>query len=66
MAREHAAALVAFGGERAFARMRKHVAWYVHGMPDATQIRARVNQVGSYAELDAMLVEYRERIEGMG
>ncbi|MRR12521.1 tRNA dihydrouridine synthase DusB, partial [bacterium] len=66
MAREHAVALVAFGGERAFTRMRKHVAWYVHGMPDATQVRARVNQVGSYAELDEMLAEYRERIAGIG
>ena len=35
MAREHAAALVELGGERAFTRMRKHVAWYISGMPGA-------------------------------
>lgn len=58
-AREHAAALVEFGGERAFVRMRKHVAWYIADMPGATHVRSRVNHCASYAELDALLVEYR-------
>jgi tRNA-dihydrouridine synthase B len=60
MAREHAAALVAFAGERAFTRMRKHVAWYVTGMPGATYLRERINVAGSYGALDDLLVEYRE------
>lgn len=59
IAREHAAALIAFGGEEAFRRMRKHVGWYVHGLPGATFVRERVNCVGSYRELDDLLVEYR-------
>lgn len=59
MAREHAAALIAFGGEEAFCRMRKHVGWYVFGLPGATFVRERVNTVGSYRELDELLVEYR-------
>jgi len=63
MAREHAQALVAFGGERAFTRMRKHVAWYVTGMPGATRVRDAVNHVGSYRELDDLLLEYRTYIE---
>jgi len=63
MAREHAQALVAFGGERAFTRMRKHVAWYVTGMPGATRVRDRVNHVGSYRELDDLLLEYRAYVE---
>jgi nifR3 family TIM-barrel protein len=62
MALEHAEALVAFGGERAFARMRKHVGWYITGMPGATHVRERVNAVGSHAELAALLVEYRAYI----
>ncbi len=62
MAREHAAALVAFAGERAFARMRKHVAWYIYGMPGATRMRERVNQTESHAALDALLLEYREYV----
>ncbi len=63
MAREHAAALVDFGGDQAFRRMRKHVAWYIAGMRGATHVRARANKVTSQAELDALLVEYRDYLE---
>lgn len=63
MAREHARALVAFSGERGVARMRKHVAWYVHGMPDASVVRERVNRCRTAEELDALLVEYLEHLE---
>ena len=63
MAREHAAALVAFGGENAFARMRKHVSWYITGMAGATTIRRRANEVTSYREMDEMLAEYRDCLE---
>lgn len=63
MAREHARALVAFAGERAFSRMRKHVAWYIAEMPGATHVRARANSCRDYAELDRLLGEYREFME---
>jgi len=67
MAREHARALLEFGGEHTAPRMRKHVGWYIHGMPGATRMRERVNQVATYAELDELLLEYRayvaERLE---
>lgn len=64
MAREHASALVAFGGERAFARMRKHIVWYVAGMPGATYLRRRAYEAAGSAELDRLLVEYLEFLEG--
>ncbi len=60
MAREHAAALIEFGGERAFVRMRKHIAWYMSGMPGATHLRLRANKVNNYTELDELLKEYDE------
>jgi nifR3 family TIM-barrel protein len=63
-AREHARALLQFGGEHTAPRMRKHVAWYIHNMPGATHMRERVNQVHSYAELDGLLLEYREYVAG--
>jgi tRNA-dihydrouridine synthase B len=66
MAREHAAALVASGGEEAFRRMRKHVGWYVHGLAGATFVRERVNTAGSYREMDDLLVEYRAFLEERG
>ena len=66
MAREHARALVAFGGEHAVARMRKHVGWYITGMPGASHVRERVNHIGSSAELDSLLIEYREYLAERG
>ncbi|MDZ4168826.1 MAG: tRNA dihydrouridine synthase DusB [Coriobacteriia bacterium] len=65
MAREHAAALVEFSGERAVVRMRKHVAWYIHGMPGASHVREKVNACRSHAELDRLLTEYRAYLEGL-
>lgn len=62
MAREHAAALVEFAGERAFARMRKHVAWYIKGMPGATHMRDLAFEAESYPALDDLLAEYREYV----
>jgi nifR3 family TIM-barrel protein len=63
MAREHGDALVAFGGERAFVRMRKHVSWYIAEMPGASAVRARVHACASHAELDELLAEYRAYLE---
>ena len=60
MAREHGRALVEFGGEEAVKRMRKHVAWYVHGLPAASIIRTKVNSSCTYAELDELLAQYAE------
>ena len=63
MARRHADALVAFGGERAFVRMRKHVSWYIAEMPGASAVRAKVNDCRSHLELDDLLAEYRAYLE---
>lgn len=59
MAREHARALVAFTGENAVARMRKHIGWYIVGMPGARHVREQVNHVTSSADLDSLLEGYR-------
>ncbi len=63
LAREHAAALVEAGGEQAFTRMRKHVAWYITGMPGAVHVRNLANHARTYSELDALLTEYRGYLE---
>ena len=63
VAREHAAALVAFCGEHAHSRMRKHVVWYVHGLPGASRIREQAYEAGSYEELDQLLLRYRGFLE---
>jgi nifR3 family TIM-barrel protein len=64
-ARDHARALVAFSGESSVGRMRKHVAWYVAGMPGASHVRGRVNACMSPRELDELLVEYRDHLEAL-
>ncbi|MRS11910.1 MAG: tRNA dihydrouridine synthase DusB [Actinobacteria bacterium] len=66
MALEHGRALVAFAGEHAVTRMRKHVGWYVTGMPKASKVRERVNHVTSLAQLEALLAEYREYLAALG
>lgn len=62
-AREHAEALALVAGPRSFARMRKHVAWYIADMPGASRVREQANLCTDYAHLDALLDEYRARLE---
>jgi len=63
MALEHARELVTFAGERAFVRMRKHVAWYISDMPGAASMRSRVNECAGYEDLEALLTAYRAELE---
>ena len=43
------------GEQQGILEMRKHVAWYVQGFPGASRLRARVNTVTSFRELDELL-----------
>lgn len=43
MARRHAAMAVGQRGARAVIELRKHMVWYVRGMPGAAGLRARIN-----------------------
>lgn len=38
--------------------MRKHIAWYVKGLKEATKLRTIVNQIESKKELEETLKEY--------
>ena len=58
----HARRLVECRGGRAVIEMRKHVAWYLSGMRGASTLRAQVNRIGSLAELETMLLQYRESL----
>ncbi|MBR6220805.1 MAG: tRNA dihydrouridine synthase DusB [Clostridia bacterium] len=49
-----------FGEKLAVLQMRKHIAWYVHGMKDAARFRVRVNQMNSADQVLAALREYAE------
>jgi nifR3 family TIM-barrel protein len=43
--------------------MRKHVAWYVKGLPGAGAVRDRANRIESRAELEELLLGYLARLE---
>lgn len=49
-----------FGEKLAVLQMRKHIAWYVHGMKEASRFRVRVNQMNSAAEVLAALEDFAE------
>jgi tRNA-dihydrouridine synthase len=44
-------------GHVPFAVMRKHLGWYVRGPEDRPGLRARLMQVRTLAEMDAVLTE---------
>jgi tRNA-dihydrouridine synthase B len=55
----HLAMLVATAGEYAAAReMRKHVAWYIKGLPNSARVREQVNRTRTAGELSELLREY--------
>lgn len=56
---EHAKLLVEYKGERAIIEMRKHVAWYVRGMRDATALRVSVNSAKTLEEMTALMKKYQ-------
>lgn len=52
----HARLQLKFKGEYIGIReMRKHVAWYTKGMKGAAKLRARINRIESYQELEELL-----------
>lgn len=45
-------------------QMRKHVGWYIKGLPGASNIREKVNKVKSKEEIFSLLEEYKNDLEG--
>ena len=60
----HARMQIDFKGEYTDIReMRKHAAWYTAGYKNSSKLRARVCEVETYEELEALFDEVLERIE---
>lgn len=56
----HAAMAVSLKGEyTAIREMRKHVAWYTTGYPHSAELRRRVNEIETYADLEKLLSHKR-------
>jgi tRNA-dihydrouridine synthase B len=55
-----------FGETVATREMRKHVAWYIKGLPRSARVREQVNRTHSTAELAALLRGYLDELEADG
>ena len=56
VARKHLALTCRFKGEaKGVLEMRKHLAWYVKGLPHAACLRTRINQARTISEIEALL-----------
>ncbi len=56
MIKKHLEMLVDYKGEyTAIREMRKHIAWYIKGMENATEMRRRVNEIENLEELKNFL-----------
>lgn len=63
----HLGLLQADVGEAVAAReMRKHVAWYIKGLPHSARVREQVNRTKTAAELAELLRAYLETLERQG
>lgn len=51
-------AVVYFGEKSAIPRMRKHIAWYLKGMPYSTEIKERINSLTTEEEVARTLKNY--------
>ncbi len=54
-------ALALYGPNKGVLEMRKHVAWYISGVPGAARLRERVNALGDAQSVRALLEEYARR-----
>jgi len=58
MALEHARLQIEYNGEKvALREIRKHIAWYIKGIKNATEAKVRVNNSESFDEVRAILEE---------
>lgn len=61
--KEHLALQVAYSGEeRGIKEMRKHLAWYLKGLPGAARIRDKINHVTLLKDLRLVLEEFKKSI----
>lgn len=61
--RDHADLAIELFGERvAVPRMRKHIAWYVHGLPEAAEMRREASHITIAPELYVTLREFEEQL----
>jgi len=58
--------VTAAGADVAAKEMRKHVAWYIKGLPNSARVRDQVNRTKTPEELSDLLRDYLETLERDG
>ena len=56
----------AVGPDAAAREMRKHVAWYVKGLPHSARVREQVNRTRAVDEMKALLAQYLDELAREG
>ncbi|MBQ9832112.1 MAG: tRNA dihydrouridine synthase DusB [Clostridia bacterium] len=56
----HARRLQSCKGDRSVVEMRKHAAWYTHGMRDAAKVRTQINLCETFDAMVSLLEKYKE------
>ena len=65
LALRHARMQSDYIGERVGVReMRKHVAWYIQGLPGCARVREQINRTQSLADMERLLRAYEKGMEG--
>lgn len=63
VARRHMDLACRFKGEgRALLEMRKHLSWYIKGLPNAAATRTYINQARTRAEIEEIMVEFASKL----
>lgn len=60
---KHAALVYEYRGDRGFIDLRKHLCWYVQGVPGASRLRERFIKVDGYESLKGVLAEFASDLE---
>jgi tRNA-dihydrouridine synthase len=48
------------GEEHALPQMRKHFAWYTHGLPQASKLRNHIFRLKKFSEIQKIFSGYQE------
>ena len=60
---EHTWALVETKGEtRGIKEARKHIAWYIKGLPGASRLKGEVFKISDFAVMESVLKEYINQV----
>lgn len=64
MALLHLSMAFEFKGHRGVVEMRKHIAWYLKGLKNATSVKDIINKINDKEEIEKVLKDYKNQLKG--